>query len=66
MTKRHELVVSATTALTEGEDTQALVYATLAAAQQQKVANIIAYLNSDREAWSETDDAYVRDYLGLG
>lgn len=40
-------------------------YAELATAQGIKTANIIAYLNSDRRSWSETDDAVVREMLGL-
>jgi hypothetical protein len=41
------------------------IYADLAEAQGQKTANVIAYLNSDRSAWSETDEAVVRGMLGL-
>lgn len=43
----------------------ARLYADLAEAQGVKTSNVIAYLNSDRERWSETDDAVVRSMLGL-
>jgi hypothetical protein len=43
----------------------ARLYADLAEAQGVKTANVIAYLNSDREKWSETDDQVVRSMLGL-
>lgn len=50
---------------TAGDAARANVYARLAAAQQQKVANIIAYLNSDLPSWAAEDEAVVRRYLGL-
>lgn len=44
---------------------RAHLYGELAGAQSAKTANIIAYLNSDRSTWSETDEAVVRVMLGL-
>ena len=41
------------------------VYSRLATAQSAKTANILTYLNSDREKWSETDELVVRVMLGL-
>lgn len=48
-----------------GNIAQAEVLATLAAAQQHKAENIIAYLNSDVSQWAEDDEHVVRQYLGL-
>lgn len=47
------------------QERRATIYADLASAQSAKTANIIAYLNSDREKWSETDESVVRTMLGL-
>jgi len=44
---------------------KAHIYQGLAGAQSAKTANIIAYLNSDRSTWSETDEEVVRIMLGL-
>lgn len=44
---------------------KAHIYEGLAGAQSAKTANIIAYLNSDRSTWSETDEEVVRIMLGL-
>lgn len=44
---------------------KAHIYQGLAGAQSAKTANIIAYLNSDRSTWSETDEEVVRVMLGL-
>lgn len=44
---------------------RAHLYGDLATAQSAKTANIIAYLNSDRQTWSKTDEEVVRVMLGL-
>lgn len=43
----------------------ARIFADLSESQGVKTANIIAYLNSDRSKWSETDESIVRTMLGL-
>jgi len=43
----------------------ARIFADLSESQGVKTANIIAYLNSDRSKWSETDEKVVRVMLGL-
>jgi len=43
----------------------ARIFADLSESQGTKTANIIAYLNSDRTKWSETDEQVVRTMLGL-